>query len=216
MRLFLGPCQIFARCREYSNEAEIEWKGGAGVEDPIVTAMLRSPEQGLELLMDRYMGLVYTIVSNQLRQVCSKEDIEDCASEVLFAVYQQRAAIDLSRSSLKTFVAVVAKRKAITRYHKLRSEQLQVEQYDSMHMEGIADSHKHGAELAGEKEMKQELINAIKSLGEPDSQILVRKYYLGQSSKEIAAQLNMKVNTLDKRVSRALGRLKHLIGREGF
>lgn len=186
------------------------------MEDPIVTAMLRSPEQGLEQLMDSYMGLVYTIVSGQLQQVCSKEDIEDCVSEVLFMVFQQRAEIDLSRSSLKTFVAVVAKRKAISRYHKLRSEQLQVEQHDGMNMEKIVDRHKHGAELIGEKEMKLEIINAIKSLGEPDSQILVRKYYLGQSSKEIAAYFNMKVNTLDKRVSRALVRLKHLISREGF
>ncbi|WP_242878623.1 sigma factor-like helix-turn-helix DNA-binding protein [Clostridium beijerinckii] len=62
------------------------------------------------------------------------------------------------------------------------------------------------------KESNSELISAIKSLGEPDSEIIIRKYYLHQSSKDISSDLGLKVNTIDKKVSRCMEKLKKLLG----
>ena len=63
-----------------------------------------------------------------------------------------------------------------------------------------------------DKETRAQLIETIKKLGEPDSEIFIRKYYLGESTKEISKVLKIKGNTIDKRVSRGLGKLKKLLG----
>ena len=62
------------------------------------------------------------------------------------------------------------------------------------------------------KESNSELIEAIKSLGEPDSEIIIRKYYLHQSSKDISKDIGIKVNTIDKKVSRCIQKLKKILG----
>jgi RNA polymerase sigma-70 factor (ECF subfamily) len=56
------------------------------------------------------------------------------------------------------------------------------------------------------------LIQEIKALGEPDCQIMIRKYYFGQSSRNISKILGMKENTVNKKVSRALVKLKEALG----
>ena len=62
------------------------------------------------------------------------------------------------------------------------------------------------------EESNSVIINAIKSLGNPDSEIIIRKYYLYQSSKDISKDIGLKVNTIDKKVSRCMQKLKKLLG----
>ena len=45
-------------------------------------------------------------------------------------------------------------------------------------------------------------------LGEPDREIFLRKYYLGQRTKEIARALNLRENTVDQKVGRGLKKLR--------
>lgn len=71
------------------------------------------PEKGLEKLIDTYAGLVYTIIYSKLNPILSKEDIEECSSAVFYEIFNNRDSIDLNKGSLKAFIAVVAKRKAI-------------------------------------------------------------------------------------------------------
>ena len=44
------------------------------------------------------------------------------------------------------------------------------------------------------------LFSAINTLGEPDREILVRRYYYQQKPKEIALALNMTVKQVDNRL----------------
>lgn len=206
-------CQISTGRTEYNKERRY-WqrrKVCDRLDDRIVEQLVRNPEKGLALLMDRYMGLVYAIVSGKLNAVCGKEDIEECVSEVFWSVFRSRASIDTSRSSLKTFVALVAKRKAISRFHASTGARQQVVHADEAEWHDVIDPQPSAADQVGDRETKEALIAGIRALGEPDSQIMIRKFYLGQSSKEIAATLRLKVNTVDKKVSRGLAKLKTLL-----
>ena len=60
-----------------------------------------------------------------------------------------------------------------------------------------------------------ELIKEVKALGEPDSEILMRKFYFSQSSKEIAEELNMTVSNVDTRTHRAIVKLRNKLGGDG-
>ncbi|MBQ7060184.1 MAG: RNA polymerase subunit sigma-24, partial [Clostridia bacterium] len=56
------------------------------------------------------------------------------------------------------------------------------------------------------------LFTAINGLGEPDREIVVRKYFLNEPSKSIAKRLDMSVSAVDTRTHRALKKLKKLLG----
>ena len=61
------------------------------------------------------------------------------------------------------------------------------------------------------KELKHHLIAAVKSLGEPDSEIIIRKYYFGETTKQISNRLSMTISAIDTRASRALKRLRECV-----
>ena len=60
------------------------------------------------------------------------------------------------------------------------------------------------------------LMDCIDSLGEPDSFIIMKKYYMDMDSKQIAAELAMKPSAVRMRCSRAASKLKELLEARGF
>ena len=59
-------------------------------------------------------------------------------------------------------------------------------------------------------------VNEVKKLGEPDSTILYRRFFLTQSVSEIADSINMKSNSVSKRISRALNTLRAQLEEYGY
>ena len=195
----------------YSRPVNVK-KGGDGLPDEskLLSLLLNDPESGLEKLMDRYMGFVYTIVYGKLSHVCGKQDIEECVSDIFYEIYKTRHAIDLTKGSLKSYLAVLSKRAAIDAYRKLRCDtrNLPLDGFD----EDWMASDENVEKSVTDNETSELLIREIKALGEPDSQIMIRKYYFGQTAKTIAGALGLRENTVNKRASRALGKLKSALG----
>jgi len=158
----------------------------------------------IEKIMDTYMAFVYTIVNEKLSQF-SRQDVEECVSDVFYEVYRTRNSIDLQRGSLKSYIAVLSKRKAIDTFRKLckHSGNVSINEHE---LELICDDN------SPDYETRETLIKEVKALGEPDSQIIIGKYYLGQSAKSLAKALGLKPNTVNKRASRALLKLKEALG----
>lgn len=162
-------------------------------------------EKGLSALMDQYTGLVYTIVKNKISSVCSAEDIEETVSDVFVAFYNQIDNVDLKKGSLSAYLMTIAKRKAVDRfrssckpYEFTTDDEAYIEIPDSFNLENEAEKNK----------LYTRLITEINSLGEPDSTIVYRKYYFGESSKEIAALTGLTDDNVRKRLSRALRKLE--------
>jgi len=168
------------------------------------------PEKGLAKMMDSYLALVYTIVYGKLSGICNKQDIEECVSDVFFEIYRTRSRIDVEKGALKSYLAVVAKRKAIDVFRKQRPNAGDIALDAFAHDWVASDADVEKAVVAGET--ADLLIQGIKALGEPDSEIMIRKYYFGQSTKIIAKALAIKENTVDKKVSRALQKLNQALG----
>lgn len=75
----------------------------------------------------------------------------------------------------------------------------------------VADDVIIDSELA-EDELRREVIKAVEDLGEPDSSIIFRKFYYGESSKDIAKAVGLTVSNVDTRTHRALNKLRKLFG----
>ena len=74
-------------------------------------------------------------------------------------------------------------------------------------MAEIPDNSDIVEEIA-EKDLLERIFKEIAAMGHPDSDIMFRKYYLGQSSKTIAEKLNMTVSNVDTRAHRAVEKLR--------
>ena len=71
-----------------------------------------------------------------------------------------------------------------------------------------AEPERSAEELALSQLRRDELIERIRSLGEPDTSILLMKYWLNLTSAEIGERLGMKPNTVVVRAGRALKRIR--------
>ncbi len=127
---------------------------------------------------------------------------------VFYEFYKQVDKIDLSKGSIKSYLAVIAKRKAVDLYRTSTYAKNTFSE-DSIEGKKLAAA---GQQNIVDTETKHMLIESIKNLGEPDSEIFIRKYYIGQSSKTIAKLLGIKTNTIDKKVSRGLLKLREALG----
>lgn len=186
------------------------------MEDPKLLRLLRKdPNAGMEQLMDQYAGLVYAIVKGRLAGSCHvSSDVEDCVADVFSQFYAHLSDYDPSRSSIKTYLCVMARNQAST-VAKRRSRESFTVSLDDAPSDDISISISIDSALA-EEELLREVLDAVKSLGEPDASILLRKYYLGESSKEIAEALGLTVSNVDTRTHRALHKLKSMFGEKSI
>lgn len=178
----------------------------------LLTELQSNPEQGLGYLIDQYANLVYGIIFGKISTVGTAEDVRECISDVFLEFYQQISKVDLEKGSIKAYLAMIAKYKGIDLYRKLvRLACHKIDVYDD-EFEQLEDANADIEQDMIRKEEKKILLDAIDSLGEPDKEIFIRKYYMGQKTKEIAEALNLLDNTVDKKVSRGLKKLRIMLG----
>lgn len=181
------------------------------MEDSKLLRLLRKdPNAGMEQLMDQYAGLVYAVVKGRLADSYHvSTDVEDCVADVFSAFYIHLADYDPNRSGLKTYLCAMARNRASTVAKQRSREQKTVPIDDEGSALQLADDVLIESGLV-EEELRRDVFDAVKSLGEPDASILLRKYYFGESSKEIADALGMTVSNVDTRTHRALHKLKSM------
>ncbi len=176
----------------------------------LIELIKTNPNVGLDKLMKDYMGLICTIVREKLHSVCDEFEMESCASDVFVEFYNNIDKYTEDKGSIKSFICVIAKRRAIDIFRSKSKEFGNVSMDDDEAYVSVPDNVDIEASYIS-NEQKKELLEAINSLGEPDHEIIVRKFYLGESSKQISERLSMTVTAIDTRSSRALKKLKKIL-----
>lgn len=173
-------------------------------DEKLIELLEKNPKKGFEKITDTYSALVFRVIYNIIKGCGSKEDAEECAADVFVSFYRNRNSFDISKCSLGGFLAVCARRRAVSFLRQKKAVRIiPLEEAD-----GESESCAYEIE---EKEEKSIIYNAVSSLGEPDKTIILRKYYLGETAKEIASRLSMNPETVQKRAQRALGKLKAIL-----
>lgn len=179
----------------------------------LMEQLARSPEKGLREAMSRYMGLVYTVVGGRLGNVGSRGDVEECVSDVFAELYQKRDSLDPDKGSVKAYLCAIARHRAVDRYREL------IRQRGDLSLDGeetarLAADTRTPEEQALSAESRRALLQAVAELGEPDREIILRKFFLCEPSKAIALRLDMTVSAVDVRTHRALGKLREQLKEE--
>lgn len=172
-------------------------------DEELLDMIRQNPEKGLKAIMKQYGGLVYTVVKRNLPSSACAADIEACAADVFSEFYLDLDKFDPSKGSLKAYLCVIAKHNALDLARR-NNEHLPLDE----ELGAVSDGTSLESDLEYQ-ELRRAVLDEVKSLNEPDREILLRKFYLGESSKEIAKALKMSVSAVDTRTSRAVEKLRN-------
>lgn len=171
----------------------------------------KSPQTAHRAVFDEYYNYVYTIVFNKLRSAASREDVDECVSDVFSDIFLRYDENSSYSGDIKGFVSVVAARRAVDMFRRLTAKGRDTVPLDdelSLHIPSDTDIE----EESDKRQMCHAVLNAVKSLGEPDSTLMIQKYYYNRSSEDIAEMADMKPAAVRKRLSRAVKKLREMLG----
>lgn len=175
-------------------------------DDEILTILQKDPNRGVAILTDLYAGLVYSVVRGRLseKEFCTA-DIENCVADSFTDFYLSIGSFDPRRGSIRARLCVIAKNNAIDilRRRKKEREILPLDSNGNIH----ADDYSLDGDFSRE-ETRRELLCAVNDLGEPDREIIIRKFYLLQPSKVISEIMGLTVSNVDTRTHRAIEKLR--------
>ena len=177
--------------------------------------MKRSQREGHRALFDEYCNYVYAIIVNVLRNCGSREDMEECLSDVFVKIYKCYSNDELREGDLKGFVGSVAKHTAIDYMRKLTSYNKRNTSMDDEDFPEMASDTSIEADTE-KKDRKRLLMQMVRSLGEPDCTIIIQQYFYDRTAKEIANNIGMTAAAVQKRSTRAREKLKDMLIRNGL
>lgn len=132
------------------------------------------------------------------------EDLEECVSDCIISIW--RNAGHIRPETFKPYVATAARRKAIDMKQRLtRTRFLPLEEDLIAQGEGVE-------EAAERSSTKEAVASAVNGLGQPDQEIFVRRYYWGESHKQIAQALGLTERAVEGKLYRGRSKLKELLG----
>ena len=177
-----------------------EGGANAGGEDSILQAVARGDREAMRACVDRYGSLVWAITSRTIRD---RAEAEDAAQEAFIALWKAASRFDPTRSSERTFIAMIVRRRTIDR---LRSKARRPTDGDS---ERLLDGLASTAHV--ELERRPEAARALSALGAlpvDRKQVIALSVFEGLTHDEIATSTGMPLGTVKSHVRRGLEALR--------
>lgn len=174
-------------------------------EKKIIDAIKAGDERAMQKVICRYSRLLWSIVGAVLSQVGTTEDMEECVADVFIDLWEHPQKYDESRGSLKVWLSVIARNKAIDRYRqKTKIQTIPLEETMLLEM---------GIEPDVEK--NEGLQEALRGLTEEEREILLRRYVYQQKPKEMAVALGLSVKQVENRLYRIKAKMRKQMEQEG-
>jgi RNA polymerase sigma-70 factor, ECF subfamily len=158
----------------------------------------------LEILFDRYAGLVFRIARGVVRD---KGEAEDVVQEAFFHLYKKCSLFDKSKGSVKTWILQVALHRALDRKEHLARRGF----YLGTDLGSLDDTLLGGTDLdreIGSKLNRVRLQKAFKELPDVQRVTLELFYFEGLDLREISERLNEPLGNTRHHFYRGLERLR--------
>lgn len=189
-------------------------KGEMIMNDNELKQLLKSdPERGQRAFYDRYFNYIYTVVFSYLRNCGTTEDIDECVGDVFAQCFLYFDKQETVEGNLIAFSSAIARRRAVDTYRKLASHSGNISIEECEQELRSKDNVEKSTENS---ELRKLLYRTVKELGEPDSTIVIQKYYYGRNSKEIGEVVAMSSDVVRARCSRAVKKLREKLREAGI
>ena len=172
-------------------------------DEELLLLLRSSPQKGLEAVIRQYTPYVMKIARVRLESICGFEDMEEAVSDVFLKFFSAGQSNGFAFESVRGCLSIIAGRHGVDVFRRQTKRPETVPLDDMTEFAAVPEpqpDERHSA-----------IAKAVDSLGEPDRTIFMRKYFYGQRTADIARDLDMKENTVDKRVERGLARLRKIL-----
>jgi RNA polymerase sigma-70 factor (ECF subfamily) len=187
-----------------AKNASISNPGLGDLTDREVVELLARDDQGaLAELYDRYRSLVMALT---LRILSDPADAEEVLQETFFQVWRQAGRYNPERSSVSTWLVLIARSRALDRKRRQTTaartqEKLRAEPLD-------ADTSPEGGRRVLWRERRERLTQVLSELPPEQREALELAYYGGMTQNEVAERTDTPLGTVKTRTMLALRKLR--------
>ncbi len=171
-------------------------------------------EAAFTALVERHIGLVYSAALRQTNHAHLAEEI----TQAVFIILARKAGKLSQNTILPAWLCRTALYAAADALKQQRRRQArEQEAYMQSHLESSGDASSPAAAetLAAWQQLAPVLDAAMAALGETDRAAVVLRYFENRPWQEVAAQLQLTEDAAQKRVTRALDKLRKLFAKRG-
>ncbi|WPC43917.1 sigma-70 family RNA polymerase sigma factor [Clostridium sp. JS66] len=173
-------------------------------ESNYISELKRKNSKALEYTYSKYVGLVYKVVFDLLKDTASKQDIEECVSDIFISLWKNAVQYNDNITTFKKWLVAISKYKAIDYIRKLRKAQELVEL-----KEDTAISNDNVEEKIIQTDDVNTIVGIIKNMSEIDRRIFFKRYILNENINNIAEYLKLPRTVIDNRLSRGRKLIKN-------
>lgn len=155
-------------------------------------------ETFVEQIFNKYSDEIYNFVLNRIGY--NKTDAEDLTQEVFLRVWKSRESYDSARSSIRTWIYIIARNLLKDRFKKKKLDFSLIED----------DSVKSDDPIEGEVQYA-EIIKALEKLSPSDRELLQLRFVQDLGVGEMIQILNKSESAIKTGIHRALKKLKKII-----
>lgn len=180
----------------------------------LIAAVARGESQALEVLYDRYSGVVYRLAFRMLKH---REQSEEIVQEVFWRVWRRSASFERERGRVAQWIFGIAHNLCIDEMRRMRARPNPV--YDDENhpvIQQLIDDQVDVPAAAWASEQRRVIVSALASLPSAQREAIELAYFGGLSHQEIADQLDRPLGTIKTRVRLGLQKLGSLLSLSGI
>jgi len=162
--------------------------------------------------INHYSPLLFYVIQNILKDKGSTEDIEECVADVFIYLWEHPDYFNSQKGTLKNYLCLIAKSKALDRYRKLnRSQDLHIPLDLLSSEETDAYYFTLGLSPTFIQYEYEDLYKILDILSPEDKEILLRRYIGGEKPSHIAKDLGVPTKSIVNNLYRSKNKLKSLV-----
>lgn len=175
--------------------------------EKLIQRLIDREKEALETFIDDYSTLILKVITYVLKEPYEKEYIEECYDDVIMIILDKCSSFEY-KASFKTWVATIAKNKALDYKRKLKKHYY----YDDI--DGDYGSEESPEDNFFNKHKVKILNRALSKLSDDEKGLFIKKYILNSSTDELCDEYKVNENVIYKRISRLKTRVRELINNE--
>lgn len=183
------------------------------MDEDIVKLLQERDQKSIELIAERYERLLRYIAVTILRD--RQTEVEECINDVYMKVWTHGAAFDLEKASFRTWLKAITRNTALNYLRKaVRREAFEeTGEEDPLGSGDMDDSGNPERRMIFQEEV-QALERVLNDLKKKDRELVLRRFYYLQSTRQIAEAMGMPENAVDSKLSRLKKKLRKRYERE--
>ena len=170
-------------------------------ESKLLMQLQKRHKNSINQAIEVYTPYLSTVLYNMVGNGLPKEDIEEIVSDVFVVLWKNAEYIDLSKGTLRSYIAATARNLALKRLNK-KKDYTNLDDIEIPIEDDFTDDN------------KKSIWDAVMSLGEPDNEIFVRFYKYDEKLKDISKATGLNISTIKTKLSRGKLKLKKILNAE--